>query len=219
MEVFKGLYAFIWQSYPPNCNTYLIDGEKKIIIDPGLSQLFDNIGREMIKLNIAMGDIDVVIATHGHPDHLDALPLFRKPTLFAINEIEYTFIEQSAGHYFNLSKPDFFLDEGILQIGEHEFQIIFTPGHSPGSICLYWPTPKALFTGDLVFNRSIGRSDLPGGDADVMKDSIKKIKDLDCEYLLPGHGDMLIGRDVIKANFEMIEDFWFNQRTLSFYGR
>jgi hydroxyacylglutathione hydrolase len=219
MEVVKGLHAFIWQSYPDNCNTYLIDGDKKILIDPGFEQLFNHVKSQMTNLKISPDDIDVVIATHAHPDHLEAAGLFHKPTLFAMNEEEYNFFNRGAGHYLNIPEPDFFLHNGDLQIGEHEFQVIVTPGHSPGSICLYWPVNKVLFTGDLVFSRSIGRSDMPGGDSEIIKESIKKIAELDCEYILPGHRDMLVGRDVIRANFEMIENFWFNQRTASFYGR
>jgi hydroxyacylglutathione hydrolase len=213
MEVFKGLHAFIWQSYPANCNTYIIDGAKKILIDPGFAQLFSHVETQMANLNMTLSDIDIVIATHGHPDHIDAMGLFHKPTLFAMNEEEYEFID--GGHYMN--KPDIFLSDGELTIGDQTFQVIITPGHSPASICLYWPACKALFSGDLVFNRNIGRSDLMGGDFEFLKESIRKIAELDCEYLLPGHGDMLIGKEVIKVNFQMIEDFWFNQKKLSFF--
>jgi glyoxylase-like metal-dependent hydrolase (beta-lactamase superfamily II) len=213
MEVFKDLHAFIWQSYPHNCNTYLIDGEKKILIDPGFAPLFSHVEPQMADLGVAVSDIDVVVATHGHPDHIDAVGLFPKPTLFAMNEEEYEFI--GGGQYF--SRPDILLIDGETTIGEQTFRIIVTPGHSPGSVCLYWPERKALFSGDLVFNRNIGRYDLMGGDFELLKDSVRKIAELDCEYLLPGHGDMLVGREVIKANFEMIEDFWFNQRKMSFF--
>jgi glyoxylase-like metal-dependent hydrolase (beta-lactamase superfamily II) len=216
MEIFKGLNACLWQSYPQNCNTYLIGGTKNILVDPGFAQLFDHVKTEMDELNLDMKDIDVIIATHGHPDHIDALGLFDKPTLWAMNEQEYAFID-SGGHYFN--KPDILLSDGELKLGDHVFEVIVTPGHSPGSVCLYWPAQKALFSGDLVFNRNIGRSDLMGGDFEFLKESIKRIARLDCEYLLPGHGDILSGKDVIQANFRMIEDFWFNQRRLSFYDR
>ena len=66
-----------------------------------------------------------------------------------------------------------------------------------------------LFTGDTVFYQGIGRTDLPGGDGEQLKDSIKKISRLDVEYLLPGHGTILSGNDRIKANFKDIERMWF----------
>jgi hydroxyacylglutathione hydrolase len=90
------------------------------------------------------------------------------------------------------------------------FEVIQTPGHSPGSICLYWPDKKILFTGDVVFNQGIGRTDLPGGNGKELKESIKKISRLDAEYLLPGHGDIVSGREAVKTNFANIERDWFH---------
>jgi glyoxylase-like metal-dependent hydrolase (beta-lactamase superfamily II) len=89
------------------------------------------------------------------------------------------------------------------------FQVIQTPGHSPGSVCIYWPDKKVLFTGDVAFNQGIGRTDLPGGDGQELKESIKRISLLDVEYLLSGHGDILSGREKVKANFGDIEEMWF----------
>jgi hydroxyacylglutathione hydrolase len=216
LQVMDGLHAFIWNSYPENCNTYLIEGEKKILIDPGYEELFDSVSVELKKLRISMEQIDVVIATHGHPDHLGAAALFSKPSLFAMSMEEYSFLKDRA-RYMSIPEPDFFLDEGDLQIGEYHLEVFVTPGHSPGSICLYWPEKKVLFTGDLIFSRTIGRSDMPGGDSELLKESIRRIAELDVEFVLPGHRDMLIGRDVIKANFQMIEDFFFNERPASFF--
>jgi glyoxylase-like metal-dependent hydrolase (beta-lactamase superfamily II) len=89
------------------------------------------------------------------------------------------------------------------------FQVIQTPGHSPGSICLYWSDRKVLFTGDVVFDQGIGRTDLPGGNGRALKESIKSISRLDVEYLLPGHGEIVSGREAVKANFTDIERMWF----------
>ena len=62
----------------------------------------------------------------------------------------------------------------------------------------------------MVFSQGIGRTDLLGGDGGLLKESIKRLAALDAEYLLPGHGEMLSGRENVKANFKMIEDYWFN---------
>lgn len=211
MNIFKGLHAFIWQDYTENnCNTYLIDASKKILIDPGHAHLFDHVKNGMAALNISLDQIDVVIATHGHPDHLEAVRFFDKPTLFAMNMEEYQFISELAGDYIKIPKPDFFLKEGDLIIGDERFEVISTPGHSPGSICMYWRNKKVLFTGDVIFNQGIGRTDLPGGDSSLLKDSIKRIKTLDVDYLLTGHGDIVAGGNAVKANFQNIENYWFN---------
>jgi len=211
MNIFKGLHAFIWQDYTENnCNTYLTDASKEILIDPGHAHLFDHVKNGMAALNISLDQIDVVIATHGHPDHLEAVRSFDKPTLFAMNMEEYQFISELAGDSVKIPRPDFFLKEGDLIIGDERFEVISTPGHSPGSICLYWRDKKALFTGDVIFNQGIGRTDLPGGDGSLLKESINRIKTLDVEYLLTGHGNIVEGREAIKANFQNIENYWFN---------
>ena len=211
MKVFDGLHAFIWQDHSANnCNTYLIDADKKILIDPGHLHLFSPIERELKKLKITPDQIDVVIATHGHPDHLEAAGKFKKPTLFAMNQEEHALISELAAGYFKVTEADFFLAEGDLTIGKLNFQVLVTPGHSPGSICLYWPDRKVLFTGDVVFNQSIGRTDLPGGSSGDLKKSIIRLSKLDVEYLLTGHGEMVTGREKVQENFHMIQDYWFN---------
>ncbi len=106
-------------------------------------------------------------------------------------------------------EPDIVLQAGELIIGNLRFQIIHTPGHSPGSFCLYWPDRKALFTGDVVFNQGVGRTDLPGGDGQALKESILRLSHLDVEYLLPGHGEPISGRDLVRSNFAEIERVWF----------
>ncbi len=211
MKIFDGLHAFIWRADAQNnCNTYLIEGDLKIIIDPGHRHLFDHVRRNLAGLNRSTDQIDLAIATHGHPDHLEAVQELNEMTLFAMSEKEYSFINELAGQYYKIPVPHFFLKEGDLVLGEEKFEVIETPGHSPGSICLYWPAKKALFTGDLVFDRSIGRSDLPGGNGGILKDSIEKISGRDIEYLLCGHGEIVAGKKEVKMNFQMIKDYWFN---------
>ena len=167
------------------------------------------------RLSLELQDMNLVILTHGHPDHMEGIRLFLDiPTLVTIHQKEVNFIQEMAPHYGDstgmpASRFDFLLDEGDLQIGNLSFDVVATPGHSPGSICLYWPDRKVLFTGDTVFYQGIGRTDLPGGDGEQLKDSIKKISRLDVEYLLPGHGTILSGNDRIKANFKDIERMWF----------
>ncbi|NQU14504.1 MAG: MBL fold metallo-hydrolase, partial [Desulfobacteraceae bacterium] len=66
-----------------------------------------------------------------------------------------------------------------------------------------------LFAGDVVFNQGIGRTDLPGGNGQELKDSIKRIANLDLDYVLTGHGDIVSGREKVISNFEAIESYWF----------
>ena len=118
-------------------------------------------------------------------------------------------VRASFGFGSNTIEPDFFLKEGDISINNVDLKIIHTPGHSPGSISLYLPEKKLLFTGDLVFKGGIGRTDLPGGNGSLLKESIKRLSELEFEWLLPGHGDIISGEKDIKANFAQLHQMWF----------
>ncbi len=216
MQIFDGLHAFIWSDPSANnCNSFFISGEKNILIDPGHHQLFGHISDGLSRLGMSPQDIDLVIITHGHPDHMEAVKIFTDTsTSIAVPAIEMDFIRnlppQLAGALgIDDFEPDILLQEGNLKVGNIDLQVIHTPGHSPGSICLNWPKAKVLFTGDVVFNQGVGRTDLPGGDGQKLKESINMISRIETDYLLTGHGDIVSGRDLVKANFEEIKKVWF----------
>lgn len=213
MKITDGLHAFLWRDPTSNnCNTYLIDGDKRILIDPGHRHLFTRVEMELREVGLSPEDIDLVIVTHAHPDHMEAVEMFAKPTFFAMGLDEINFLRDMAEQYRGdpgVLEPDFFLQEGELKVGRNTFQVVLAPGHSPGSICLYWPGQKVLFTGDVVFNQGIGRTDLPGGDGRLLKESIRRLAALDAEYLLSGHGEIISGAENVTANFKMIEQEWF----------
>ena len=112
--------------------------------------------------------------------------------------------------YLDAFAPDFFLKEGALDVNGTQLSIINTPGHSPGSITLYGPENKTLFTGDLIFREGVGRTDLPGGDGNQLKASIQRLTGLDVEYLLPGHGEIVSGKEAVKSNFDSVVEYWFS---------
>ncbi len=210
VKVFEGLYGFIWEDYSQNnCNTYFIDSSKKIIVDPGHAHLFGHVERGLSALGVEVGDIDIVLATHGHPDHIESVLLFKEPTKLTMNLKEYGYILELAGGYYKIPEPDFFLQPGELVLGGDHFEVIETPGHTPGSICLYWPSNRTLFTGDVVFQQGIGRTDLPGGSGPELKKSIERIMNLDVDYILSGHGGIVAGKEAVRENFRIIRDQWF----------
>ena len=218
MKLTDNLHAFVWQSMTTNnCNAYFIDGPSRVLIDPGHRGLFEHVQQGLEQLELVLDDIDLVICTHAHPDHLEAVPLFKNtPTLFTLHETEWQWAltlgkQMAAAHGIDIDdyRPDFFLVEGDLKFKGLELKVIHTPGHSPGSVTLYWPEQKALFTGDLVFKEGVGRTDLPGGDGTQLKESITGLKHLDVEWLLAGHGDVISGAEEVKRNFDSVESFYF----------
>ena len=216
MRITERLHAFIWDSMTSNnCNTYLIDGSERILIDPGHVMHFDHVRKGLAELGLGVEDIDAVIVTHAHPDHIEAVRLFKGGSArVAMHEMAWQLIASfgpmiDPNMDINLLRPDVFLGEGKTEMGDVAFEVVHTPGHSPGSVSLYWPEKKALFAGDLIFEQGIGRTDIPGGDGAQLKDSIRRVADLDVELLLPGHGGVIRGKTAVQENFRQVMDFWF----------
>jgi glyoxylase-like metal-dependent hydrolase (beta-lactamase superfamily II) len=219
MQILDRLHAFLWQSPTTNnCNTYFIQATTPVLIDPGHAGLFDHVQRGLREIDVDLDDIRLVISTHAHPDHIEAVQLFpQESTRCALHELEWqmiTAMEKEITMAFDIQLeailPDVLLTEGDLIAGDLELQVIHTPGHSPGSVVLYWAQEKALFTGDLIFRGGVGRTDLPGGDGPALKQSIKRLTELEIEWIRPGHGDIVSGNAEVKANFNHIEQVFFN---------
>lgn len=218
MQLPDNIHAFMWESMAANnCNTYLIDGPTRILIDPGHTQYFDHVEAGLADIGLTPDDIGLVVCTHCHPDHLEAARRFSdKTALLAFHQAAWGMIKEmdplmaSFGVKPEDYKPDFFLREGDLSINGVDLQVIHVPGHSPGSVALYWPDRKALFTGDVVFKEGLGRTDLPGGDGKQLKESIRRLAGIDAEWIFPGHGEAVSGAGAVARNFENIEGYWFN---------
>ena len=218
MKLDSDLYAYPWVSMQENnCNSYFIGGDVPVLIDPGHQHLVKNLINQMEKDKNRFEDIRLIIATHVHPDHFEATQTFaRAGVLLALHPEEEKFMKEAGGEFyrgFGMEMPeikvDFFLKEGELKLGTKTLQVLHTPGHSPGSISLYWPEKKALFTGDVVFAMGVGRTDFPGGDGNLLRDSIERLARLDAEWLLSGHGEVLKGKKNIQRNFSYIRTNFF----------
>ncbi|MFX0057123.1 MAG: MBL fold metallo-hydrolase [Candidatus Hodarchaeota archaeon] len=162
---------------PLGTNCYIFGSEdtnEVVIIDPGGNA--ENIIQNVKELN---GKPIAVLLTHGHFDHTfkvgKILRFFQIPLMYC--EKEYT------SRVYTQRKADKWLAEGdTLKIGDIHLKILETPGHSPGSLCYYSNDVKEykkrkidgiIFTGDLIFKRSIGRSDIHGGNQNLLFQSIK----------------------------------------------
>lgn len=211
-----------------------------VLIDPGhvanelKERCFDHLLSSMAKDSIEAEDIGLIINTHSHPDHCEANQALversrakkgkggAKRALITLHEDEAEY-QRAAGEWLTRIlgteakfEPDFYLREGILNLGKERkinLEVLHTPGHSPGSISLYWPDNGVLITGDVVFYGAVGRTDLPGGDGRLLKESIERLSELDIEYLLPGHstefGAIMKGKDKVRQNFAFIRMNYF----------
>jgi glyoxylase-like metal-dependent hydrolase (beta-lactamase superfamily II) len=215
MKLTKNLY-FYPEKGMLDCNTYVIKDNTSIIIDPGLTQFIPELLQDLHRDGIDPKDIELITNTHLHGDHCWANDAFKKASgakivLHPKQKDSWDKTVNQTSRFFGLPAveftPDGFFKEDRLNSGELEFELIFSPGHSPDSICFYCQSQKILICGDVIFNQNTGRVDLPGGGAEQLKASIERLSQLDIEYLLPGHMDIVVGREKVKNNFEFIKKY------------
>ena len=182
-------------------NTYLLYDEtlECIVIDPGC---YDDKERNQLAAFISEKKLKPVklINTHCHLDHVFGNAFVAKTyTLkLEINQLDKkvldSFLMSASLYGLNAEpspQPEVYLNEGdIIKFGNSELEIVFTPGHSPGSITFYNRNQKFMIAGDVLFYGSIGRTDLPGGDYKTLIDSIKnKLFPLGDDFAVyNGHG-------------------------------
>ncbi|PLW93744.1 MAG: MBL fold hydrolase [Marinilabiliales bacterium] len=191
--------TFVFNSFL--VNTYLIqnDSGEVVIVDPAC---YNDTEQNELKSYIENKRLNVKMAlsTHGHIDHILGNQFVQKtfncPLLAHKDSEMYYKHAPSYGSVFSLDASDIGYPDGELndgqeiELGELKFEIIYTPGHAEGSVCIHIPEEKVLFSGDVLFQMGIGRTDLPGGNYNVLMDSIKnKLFNLPEETLVyPGHG-------------------------------
>ncbi len=213
MKFVKDIYVYEWtNSYDNNCNSFYIGGDVQALIDPGLTRYVPSLLESMKLDGIQETDIRYIINTHSHPDHFEGSAYFAPDKVkIAMHADEIDFLNGEGGDLyglFGLGRPavviNMSMKEGNLVLGDEVFEIIQIPGHSPGSVGLYWPARKALFSGDVIFDQSVGRTDFPGGSGAQLKESIRNLAKLDIENLFPGHMGMVEGAENVQKNFKVI---------------
>uniref|UniRef100_A0A832EIW1 MBL fold metallo-hydrolase n=1 Tax=Desulfacinum infernum TaxID=35837 RepID=A0A832EIW1_9BACT len=218
MSLPERLYVYPWESYTENnCNSYFLDGPVKTLIDPGHAHLLHHLEARMAQDGFTLEDVQLALSTHPHPDHCEGLLKLKElGALIAMHEEAQAFIKSFSAQWEHVTgrkmpefPVDFFVKEGRLTLGSEVFQVLETPGHAPGSVCFYWEKEGVLFSGDVVFVQSVGRVDLPGGNAALLARSLEKLMGLDVRLLCPGHGPMLEGRGAVKENFYLIRQYFF----------
>ncbi len=187
-------------------NTYAVydaDSKDCVVIDPSFS--FNSILSALEESGIRPREYWL---THAHFDHIvgtaypesveAGIPSRLHPLDEPLFEEARTSMSKALPIIKNAPRPRLDLEDGMtLNVGPYEFRVLFTPGHAPGHCCFYCEEAGWLFSGDLVFYHSYGRTDLTGGDEDVLMDSIRtKILTLPPDTLiLPGHEDYTRVRD------------------------
>lgn len=182
-------------------NTYVLSDQTGdcVIVDPGC---YERDEKKMLKdfiLDQKLNPVKIIL-THGHIDHIlgaafiskeFSLPMYMHKADLPGMMFAPEYGKQWGIHCDIPPEPTGFLEEGdTITFGNTVLEIIFTPGHSPGSICFIHKKLKFVMGGDVLFHESIGRTDLPGGSFELLSDSIRqKLFSLDDEYqVFSGHG-------------------------------
>lgn len=168
-------------------NVYVFDD---IIVDTGTGQNMDYILKSIKEAGGSADDLSLIVNTHHHYDHiggnqyLDLEVAMHTQDAGALEEGDQeVLLANMFGKSMEKMKVDHKLEEGDRI---HDFEVLLTPGHTSGSICLY--DGETLISGDTVFaGGGFGRVDL-GGDMGAMRRSLERLSKLDIKYLLPGHG-------------------------------
>ena len=197
-----------------DCNTYVIKGTPTIIIDPGSTQFLTTLIQELHQDGIDAKDIDIITNTHLHCDHCSANEALKQLSGAKIlsHPLQKRFYNVSVietAKFFGLPPMEFaadgYIDNNKLDTADMEFELIPSPGHSPDSICFYCKKDKLLICGDVSFAGNTGRADLPGGNADELKQSIEELAQLEIDYLLPGHMNIVTSSEKVRSNFDFIK--------------
>ena len=189
---------------PIGTNTYLLtQGNDAILIDPA---------SKAEKLIDILGDYNLlgILLTHGHFDHIKAVDgLYDKYhcPVYLHEKDEELARDKNSGVDFGLvsyiSCPIVKLQEGKMNIGTFNFEVIFTPGHTQGSVIYLFD--DCIFTGDTLFKGSVGRTDLKGGDARQLKDSLRIFKNFNKNYVIyPGHEESSTLLDELANNYYLM---------------
>ena len=178
----------VMQVGPIGTNCYILEDDQTnlaAVIDPGDEP-------ELIQEALEKEGVEVryLLLTHGHYDHTTAVPALHRVYPQADIYIHQADANGAGSTLFPLAGEvdDLKLyDEGdVIRLGDHEIQVLHTPGHSPGSVTL--KVEDVLFTGDTLFAGSCGRTDLRGGSYEEIMESLKRLGELEGDFhVCPGH--------------------------------
>ena len=205
-KIAPDLFRFVFAGI--QSNAFVLTGSQVILIDSGMQSQALEFKKALEQEGFRTADIAGVLHTHGHADHFGTSYLFplarqfmAEPDAKFVNarDRSFSFADQLGTTKFPVIGESLY-PGSVLFLGGFEFEILGTPGHTRGSVCLLEKSRHWLFSGDTLFGGTCGRVDLPSGNALEMKDSLQTLKTRKFDLLLPGHGSSVAAHQ--KANID-----------------
>jgi len=181
------------------CMAYVVKGKRKnLLIDTALPWEKDQLIGQLASIGLALEDIHIVALTHEHFHHIGCVPLFSPHTTIAAHamtankiSMQDEFVLMSRAFHPNVEDYhiDFHLHHGtVIDLGGTVLQVLHTPGHSSGSICLYEAEQQLLFSGDTIFGGGILGGIFPSGSISDYALTLRQLSALKIKEFYPGHG-------------------------------
>jgi len=204
-QISQNVWKFYYDNLGSNCYLVRADG-KNLLIDTSGKENREELVNSLQKIKIKPENIDSILLTHFHYDHIGNLNLFKNAKIYASKQeiedfkknpfgtvLNENFIEKIVDGEGKTKPTKEFIKMGNVKIepignfASKSIKIIRVPGHTSGSIAFYMPEEKILFSGDTIFDNGTGRTDLPTSDAGKMDKSLAKLGKIEYRVLCAGH--------------------------------
>src|SRR5271157_3666466 len=201
------IYQF--ESRGVGCHVYLIlSDELNVLIDSGIITKFPSFNYLLASVvGLSTEDIDLIINTHEHFDHISSncyfptkCPVAAHKSAAAIIQFDDEMITMTKKHSIDIKqfKVHFWLEDGnVFDLGNVRLKVVATPGHSSGSICIFEPEKRFLFTGDTLFKGAAANIYQSGSISELM-DSLRLLDSLRINMVYPGHGKIMSGQEEVS---------------------
>jgi len=168
-------------------NVYFLDFKEKILIDTGERKEHADLKLFLTKL-VDLEKVDRVIFTHLHYDHIGNFDMFPNARLFASQTAIDSFEDDPFAAVLKEDMAEKFKKAQLFTVEDtDDLKIMETPGHTKGSICIWYEKERVLFSGDTMLKKGLGRTDLPTSEPNEMKKTVMKLLQLNHKILCPGH--------------------------------